>query len=123
MNAPHTTHGLLNTAGFAHPSRNVVEFGIQAGMTIADFGAGSGAYVFEIAAFLEGDGTVYAIDVQRDLLKKIHNEAHKRGLKSVRILWGDLETPGGSKMPDTSCDRVLISNILFQLEDKNRVFS
>ena len=72
----HSTH--LQTEGFAHPGRTVSLFSIESGMTVADFGAGSGAYIFAIAEALQGSGTVYAIDVQRDLLKRIHSEATDR---------------------------------------------
>ena len=117
-----TTHvansGLPVTTGFAHPARNVGALGIEPGMTVADFGAGSGAYVLAIASRLAGSGKVYAIDVQRDLLRRINTDADKKGLTTVNVLWGDLEKPQGSKLGDASCDLVLISNLLFQLEDK-----
>jgi ubiquinone/menaquinone biosynthesis C-methylase UbiE len=112
---PHSTHG------FAHPARNVGALGIAPGMVIADFGSGSGAYVLAIAELLAGSGKVYAVDVQKDLLRRTHNEAIKRGFSSVHILWGDLEKPYGSKLADKSCDVVLISNLLFQVEDKREV--
>ena len=107
--------------GFAHPARNVVAIGITPGMKVADFGSGSGAYVLAIAKTLCGSGHVYAIDVQRDLLQKIKNEAHKGGLKNVEVLWGDLERPGGSKIADGALDVVLISNLLFQATEKGAV--
>lgn len=91
-------------------------------MTVADFGSGSGAYVLAIAERLSNAGYVYAVDVQRDLLKKLHNDANRRGYTSVKVVWGDLELPGGSKLPDQSCDLVLISNLLFQVEDKQQLF-
>lgn len=92
--------------------------GIEAGFKVADFGAGSGAYVLAIAERLEGTGKVYAIDVQRDLLRRIHNEAQKRGYKNVDVIWADLEVPRASKLADNSIDLVLISNLLFQVPDK-----
>lgn len=88
-------------------------------MIIADFGAGSGAYVHLIAERLAHAGHVYAIDVQQDLLRRIKNEAHKRGYTNVETVWGDLERPNGSKIASDHVDRVLISNLLFQLEDKD----
>jgi ubiquinone/menaquinone biosynthesis C-methylase UbiE len=109
----------LNTAGFAHPVRNVAALGLQAGMTVADFGSGSGAYTLAIAARLEGSGHVYAVDIQRDLLRRTHNEAHKRGLKNLSVIWADLEKRGASKIADRKLDLVLISNLLFQLDDKS----
>lgn len=87
-------------------------------MSIADFGSGSGHYVWPMAEAVGPTGHVFAIDVQQDLLKRIHNEANKRGLKNVKIIWSDLEKPKGSKLADNALDLVLISNLLFQLEDK-----
>jgi ubiquinone/menaquinone biosynthesis C-methylase UbiE len=104
--------------GFAHPRRNIGALGIQGGMKVADFGAGGGAYTLLIAERLGGSGHVYAIDVQRDLLRRTANEAEKRGFKNVEIIWADLETPRASKLADHSIDLVLISNLLFQIPDK-----
>jgi ubiquinone/menaquinone biosynthesis C-methylase UbiE len=108
----------LNTAGFAHPVRNVDALGVEPGNTVADFGSGSGAYVLAIAEKLQNEGHVYAIDVQQDLLRRTKNEAHKKGFKNVEIIWGDLEKAGGSKIADRHVDLVLISNLLFQVDDK-----
>jgi len=107
-----------SAASFANPERNVERIGIENSMHVADFGAGSGAYTFAMAQRMGNGGLVYAIDVQRDLLRRIKNEAESRGLKNVRIVWGDVENAGGSKLTDGSIDVVIISNILFQLEDK-----
>ncbi len=106
---------------FAHPVRNVGALGISPGMVVADFGSGSGAYVLAIGALLAKEGRVYAVDVQKDLLRRTLNEARARHLSSVHILWGDLEKPHGSKLAEHSCDLVLISNLLFQVQDKYQV--
>jgi ubiquinone/menaquinone biosynthesis C-methylase UbiE len=119
-----TAHSNLpHTAGFAHPASNVAMFAIEPGMSVADFGAGSGHYIWPIAAALQNSGNLYAIDVQQDLLKRIHNEAHKRGYKNVKIIWTDLEKPKSSKIADRALDFVLISNLLFQVENKNAVLT
>ncbi len=115
------THTSLNTANFAHPRRNVAALGIEPGMTVADFGSGSGVYVLHIAEALEGAGHVYAVDVQRDLLLRLKNEAHRRGFKNVEVIWTDLEHAGSSKLADRKLDFVLISNLLFQVENKAAV--
>ena len=96
----------LKTANFAHPKRNVGALGVEPGMQVADFGSGSGIYILHIAEALENTGRVYAIDVQRDLLRRVKNEANRRGFKNVDIIWTDLEHPGSSKLADkrsTSC--------------------
>lgn len=108
---------------FAHPHRNIDALDIRPGMTVADFGAGSGAYVLAVAERLGGLGHVYAVDVQQELLRRIKNEAHKRGFKNVEIIWSDLEKPNGSKIADKHADLVLISNLLFQVDAKEAVLA
>jgi ubiquinone/menaquinone biosynthesis C-methylase UbiE len=115
--AVHSVH-----TGFAHPERNVTAFSIEPGMKVADFGAGSGAYTLAIAERLSGSGTVYAVDIQKDLLRRIKNEANHRRLHGVEVVWGDLDRPGHSKIANHSLDLVLMSNLLFQLHDRDAAF-
>lgn len=112
----------MNTEGFAHPVRNVGAFRVEPGMSIADFGAGSGAYVHAIAELLGGVGHVYAIDIQKELLRRIKNDATKKGFHNVEIICADIEKVNGTKLKEASVDRVLISNVLFQVDDKDAVF-
>lgn len=90
-------------------------------MRVADFGAGSGAYTLAMAERVGAHGRVYAIDIQKDLLKRLSHEVSRAGLKNVDVLWADLETLKASKLADHSIDFVLISNLLFQTHDKIRV--
>jgi ubiquinone/menaquinone biosynthesis C-methylase UbiE len=92
-------------------------------MSVADFGSGSGAYVWPLSEALANSGNVFAIDIQQDLLRRIHNEAHKRGLNNVKIIWADLEAPKASKIAERALDLVLISNLLFQIERKQAVLA
>ncbi len=110
-------HVQAHIAGFASPARNVGAFAVEPGMVIADLGAGSGHYTLEFAAQLAGTGRVYAIDVQRDLLRRIKNEADRRGFKNVETITGDVERPQGTHIAERAIDIVLLSNVLFQLED------
>jgi len=107
---------------FAHPGKNAEMFPVEAGAIVVDFGAGSGAYTFEIAKTLNGTGKVYAIDVQQELLRRIGNEAHRLGVTNIETIWGDIARPHGSKIGNASVDVVLMSNILFQLEHPKEAF-
>jgi ubiquinone/menaquinone biosynthesis C-methylase UbiE len=64
---------------------------------------------------------VYAIEVQKDLLENIRRAASSEGLDNIETLWGDVEEIGGSKLGDSTADVVVISNLLFQAEDKSGV--
>lgn len=103
---------------FSDPVKNIEQCSIQPGMEIADFGSGSGHYSIAAAKALMATGRVYSIDVQKDLLTKLKNQASREGLYNIEVVWGDIEKPNGAKLGDSSVDLVLFSNILFQLADK-----
>ena len=117
-----TMHAHASHAPFAHPGKNIESFHIEPNSVVADFGAGSGAYTFEIAKRLHGEGTVYAIDVQQDLLRRIKNEAHAKGLSTIQTIWGDIARENGTRLAPSSVDTVLMSNVLFQLEQPKHAF-
>lgn len=106
---------------FSDPTKIIEQCGIQAGMEIADFGSGSGAYTFAVSKALVSTGKVYAIDINKDLLKKVKNEGVKLGLFNIEVIWGDIDKLGGTMLRDFSVDLVLLCNILFQLENKEEV--
>ena len=101
---------------FAHPATNVQAMQLDPGMKVADFGAGSGAYVLAAARAVGKAGRVFAVDVQKDLLTRIKNTAAREKLDCVDIIWGDFEKLGGTKLKDKSLDVVIMSNVLFQVE-------
>ncbi len=103
---------------FSNPEHNVDQFDIYPGMSIADFGAGSGYYTIAGAKAVGGSGRVYAIEVQKDLLEKIKSQATHQHLQNIEYIWGDIEKLGGTRIKDASIDRVIASNVLFQLHDK-----
>ena len=103
---------------FSDPLKNIEQCRIQPGMEIADIGSGSGFYTLGAAKALLSTGRVYAIDIQKDLLTKIKNQAAREGLYNVEVIWGDVEKPGGTRLRDASIDLAFLSTILFQLENK-----
>lgn len=102
---------------FSNPERNVEQFDIHPGMSVADFGAGSGFYTIASAKAVGGAGRVYAVEVQKELLDKLKAQTKQLRLGNVEIIWGDIEKMGGTRLRDMSVDRVIASNVLFQLHD------
>jgi SAM-dependent methyltransferase len=80
---------------------------------IADIGAGSGYYVTEIAKALMSSGTVYAIDINKELLEKIKNKTKHENLSNVEVIWGDFELENGTKLKTSSIDMVFACNVFF----------
>lgn len=103
---------------FSDPKHNIEQFMIGEGTKVADFGAGSGHYTIEAAKAVGDSGFVYAVEIQRDLLDRVKNLAREKNLHNVEVLWGDLEKIGGSGLGDSSVNSVIVSNILFQIENK-----
>lgn len=106
---------------FADPKGNVLQLGLREGMKVADLGAGSGHYTLAAAAAVGHDGRVYAVDVQEDVLKHVLDMAHRRGLRNVEMVWGDIENRGGTKLRDHAMDAVIVSNVLFQIGHKQNL--
>lgn len=105
---------------FSDPAKNVALFEVLDGMKVVDIGAGSGFYTIEAAKKVGGRGMVYAVDVQHDLLDKVKSSAAAVGLHNIETVWGNAEKIGGSKLRDAIADRVILSNVLFQIEIQYR---
>ena len=102
---------------FSDPANNLKQFSLGESMVVADLGAGSGFYAVEAGRIVK-KGKVYAVEVLPDLIPTIRNKAHELHLSNVECLVGDVETKGGTKLGTASVDRVIASNILFQVESK-----
>ncbi len=103
---------------FSNPEKNVASLVLQEGMKVADLGAGSGAYSRACSVRVGNTGKVYAIEVQKDLVKKLENDLKQWHISNVECIWGDIEHIEGTKIASRSMDAVIISNVLFQAEDK-----
>jgi ubiquinone/menaquinone biosynthesis C-methylase UbiE len=87
-------------------------------MRVGDFGAGSGHYSRAAAAIVGASGKVYAIDVQEDVLKHLKLNTNIAHRSLVDTVWGDIEKLGGTHLRDASLDAVILSNTLFQIENR-----
>lgn len=100
---------------FSDPASNLAKLGLNDGMKVADIGAGSGFYTIEAARRVGGSGRVFAIDVQKDLLERLRTAGLAQRLSNIEVVWANAEKIGGTKLRDLSIDRVIASNVLFQL--------
>lgn len=111
----------IDLSDFLNPSRAVRVAKIHDSMKVADFGVGAGFFTRAAARAVGPRGVVYAVDVNRDLLKRLQSFAEVECLSNIEYVQGDLEKPHGSSLPEESVDVVVLANILFQTEDKERV--
>ena len=101
---------------FSDPASNLAKLGLTDGMKVVDLGAGSGFYSIEAGRKVGASGRVYAIDVQKDLLERLRSHASSQGVNNIEVVWGNAEKIGGTKLREGIADRVIASNILFQIE-------
>ncbi len=103
---------------FANPESNIAQLGLREGMKVADLGAGAGEYSKSASARVGKNGTVYAVEVQKEMVARLQNELKEWMVTNVECIWGDIETKGGTKLADKTMDAVILSNVFFQTEDK-----
>ncbi len=106
---------------FSDPEKVISEMFVAEGMTVADFGSGAGFYTLALAKKVGPYGRVFAIDSHPDFLRRIKNEATRKGLQNVEVVQGDLESKKGSGLVSASVDRIVIANTLFSLENLDEI--
>ncbi len=103
---------------FSDPQKNIQQFAVTPGMTVADCGSGSGFCTLAAARAVGSMGKVYAIDINKEMLERIIRTAQHEGLENIETIWGDIDEPNGTRLADEAVQRVILSNALFQVEKK-----
>jgi ubiquinone/menaquinone biosynthesis C-methylase UbiE len=103
---------------FVNPTQIIQQLGLKEGVKFADFGAGTGSFVLAASPLVGPTGIVYAIEIQKDILLRLKELSIKAGHTNTKFLWCDFEQLNATKLPNESLDIALISNTLFQLNDK-----
>ncbi len=104
---------------FADPVKNLKALRLRENDIVADLGAGTGYYSIAAGKIITR-GKVYAIEIIKDYLTTIKNKITEAHLGNVEIIWGNIEEIGGTKIKDGVVDVAIVSNVLFQVENKNK---
>ena len=78
---------------------------------IADIGAGSGYHVFKMAE-LASKGTIYAVDIQDEMLAALRVKKEDRKISNVAIVKGSEKS---CNLPSNSVDKVLIVDVYHEM--------
>jgi hypothetical protein len=79
----------------AHEERPALllrELALAPGMTVADIGAGTGYYTWQLAKKVGPNGRVYAVDVQPQMIAMLDSQMAKRGVRNVVSVLGSETT-------------------------------
>lgn len=110
-------------AKFIDPVKLSNELEFNPGMKIADFGCGTGYFVFPLAKKVGEEGVVYALDVLKEKLETVESQAKLQGLTNIVTSRVNLEKEGGSKLENESVDWVVLVNMLFQNSNKDIIIA
>jgi len=81
---------------------------IKPGQTVCDLGCGNGFYTVELARMVGPRGTVYAVDIQPQMLRMLAERAAAEGLRNIRPV---LSTPIDPRLPAGELDVVLCVDV------------
>ncbi|HUG94339.1 MAG TPA: DUF5060 domain-containing protein [Planctomycetaceae bacterium] len=71
----------------------VESLGLKPGMAVADIGAGSGVISVMLARKVGPAGTVFAVDIQEEMLSLLQKKAEQLGLENIEPVLGDIKSP------------------------------
>ena len=93
---------------FFPPTKILEQVGIQSGMNVLDFGAGTGSFSVPVAQLVGPTGKVYTVDIHPLAIAEIRKKADTKGIKNLYTIHTNCET----KLPDESIDVVLLFYVL-----------
>jgi SAM-dependent methyltransferase len=88
--------------------------GVADGSSVADIGAGGGWFTVRLARRVGPNGTVYAQDVQPQMLEAIRRRVEREGLRNVRTVKGDATNP---RLLPSSVDAIIIVDAYHEFEN------
>ena len=88
-------------------SKLIENMNIQSTDIIADIGAGSGYHVFKMAPIAHR-GTVYAVDIQTEMLQAVLESEQYKKYKNIELIQGDEKSV---KLPENTFDKMLMVDV------------
>ena len=103
---------------FLNPNEVLKKLRLRKNMIAADFGCGSGGWTIPLAKIL-AEGKVYAIDILEEPLSALRAKVKIERLFNVETRKANAEK--GVLLLSNSCNLVLMTNLLFECENKKAV--
>jgi len=99
--------------------KEIIRSGMKEGSHVLDYGCGPGFVTVPAAKIVGSQGVIYALDIHPFAKEIIDKKIKKHGLKNVKTIITD----NGTGLPDESIDVVLLFNVIFMIEDKEKLLA
>jgi ubiquinone/menaquinone biosynthesis C-methylase UbiE len=86
---------------------------IRAGDAVADIGAGTGYYTRRLAKLVDERGTVFAVEIQQEMLDILTNKMAEASIRNVRPVLGTITDP---KLPRAAVDLILMVDVYHEFD-------
>ncbi len=85
----------------------------QKGEVVADIGAGTGYLTRKIAKPIGTNGTVYAVEIQQEMLDILTNKLSNLGVHNVKPALGTITDP---KLPEAAIDTIIMVDVYHEFD-------
>ncbi|MDB5822091.1 MAG: SAM-dependent methyltransferase [Herminiimonas sp.] len=100
------------------PDLLLAALALTPGMAVADVGAGTGYYSWQIAGRIGQEGRVYAVDLQPQMLDLLKKNMRQRGVRNVQPVLGTATDTG---LTLASIDLALMVDVYHELDQPREV--
>jgi ubiquinone/menaquinone biosynthesis C-methylase UbiE len=99
------------------PHEVIKALALKPDAAVADIGAGTGYFAARLANMLP-QGTVYAVDIEPDMVRYLGERAKREGLKNLKPIAGSAED---ARLP-AKVDLILLVDVYHHIEQRERYF-
>ncbi len=110
----------VNRDHWQKPQQVIESLDIRPGAVVADLGAGGGYFTFRLAEAVGSGGKVYAVDIDRDMIRLIAERAKQDDVANVETI---LAKPDAPLLPPAGVDLILTVNTYHHIENRAAYFA
>jgi precorrin-6B methylase 2 len=93
----------------------VARLKLKPGDMVADIGAGTGVFSGPLAGAVAPNGTLFAVEIDQDLLDYISEQARKEDVKNIQTVLGKFEDPN---LPSREVDLAFFHLVIHHIEHR-----
>jgi ubiquinone/menaquinone biosynthesis C-methylase UbiE len=110
----------LNRDQWQQPDRVIESLAIKRGDNVADLGSGGGYFTFRLAKAVGPNGTVYAVDVDSDMIQLIQRQAKEKDVRNIDVI---LAKPDDPLLPAKNVDLIFTADTYHHINDRVNYFA